>query len=99
MSFGYSYLSSCIGYKWALMPWLINAAQADKFRKSQKSLIIMDASLHMPAEGRDAKQEFLDKHIPGAQFFDIDAFNGDVGGRRDRRWIQVTSDTILTTDI
>ncbi|MHB1949071.1 MAG: sulfurtransferase, partial [Gammaproteobacteria bacterium] len=57
------------------MPWLINAAQVDKFRKSQKSLIILDASLHMPATGRDAKQEFQDKHIIGAQFFDIDAFS------------------------
>lgn len=56
------------------MPWLINASQADKFRKSQKSLIILDASHHLPATGRDAKQEFLDKHIIGAQFFDIDEF-------------------------
>lgn len=57
------------------MPWLINAAQADKFRKSQKSLIILDASLHMPTENRDAKKEFEEKHITGAQFFDIDAFS------------------------
>lgn len=55
------------------MPWLINAAQVDKFRKSQKSLIILDASLHMHNSGRDAKQEFEAKHIVGAQFFDIDA--------------------------
>lgn len=63
------------------MSWLINAAQADKFRKSQKSLIMLDASLHMPAENRDAKQEFEEKHIVGAQFFDITAFsdpNSDV---------------------
>lgn len=57
------------------MSWLINANQVDKFRKSQKSLIILDASHHMPAEGRDAKQEFLDRHIMGAQFFDIDSFS------------------------
>ena len=57
------------------MPWLINAAQVDKFRKSQKSLIILDASLHMHTEPRDAKQEFLDKHLIGAQFFDINAFS------------------------
>lgn len=57
------------------MSWLITAAQADKFRKSQKSLIILDASLHMPNAGRDAKQEFAEKHIPGAQFFDIDVFS------------------------
>jgi thiosulfate/3-mercaptopyruvate sulfurtransferase len=57
------------------MPWLINPAQLDKFRKSQKALIILDASWHMPADGRNAKQEFLDNHIPGAQFFEIDAFS------------------------
>jgi len=55
------------------MSWLINAAQANKFRKSQKSLIIMDATFHLPQSGRDAKQEFLEKHITGAQFFDIAA--------------------------
>jgi thiosulfate/3-mercaptopyruvate sulfurtransferase len=57
------------------MPWLINAAQVDKFRKSQKSLIILDASLHMPATMRNAQKEFEDKHIVGANFFDIDAFS------------------------
>jgi thiosulfate/3-mercaptopyruvate sulfurtransferase len=57
------------------MPWLINAAQVDKFRKSQKALIILDASWHMPTEGRDARAEFLESHIIGAQFFDIDAFS------------------------
>lgn len=57
------------------MSWLINAAQVNKFRKSQKSLIVFDASMHLPAAGRDAKQEFIDKHIPGAQFFDINLFN------------------------
>lgn len=57
------------------MPWLINAAQLDKFRKSQKSLIILDASWHMPSDNRDAKQEFIDKHITSAQFFDITAFD------------------------
>lgn len=55
------------------MPWLINAAQLDKFRKSQKNLVILDASLH--CDKRDARQEFLDKHIIDAQFFDIDAFS------------------------
>ncbi len=56
------------------MPWLINAAQLDKFRKSQKSLVIFDASWHMPDRKRDAEQEFSDKHIIGAQFFNINSF-------------------------
>jgi thiosulfate/3-mercaptopyruvate sulfurtransferase len=57
------------------MPWLINAAQLDKFRKSQKSLIILDATWFMPSENRDASLSFMNKHIAGAQFFDIQAFN------------------------
>jgi thiosulfate/3-mercaptopyruvate sulfurtransferase len=57
------------------MPWLITAAQLDKFRKNQKSLLILDATRHPSSEQRDAKQEFIDKHIPGALFLDIDAFS------------------------
>lgn len=57
------------------MPWLINASQLDKFRKNQKNVIILDASWHLPAEGRNAYEEFLSKHIVGARFFDIDQFS------------------------
>ena len=35
-------------------------------------IAIIDASWHLPTAKRDAKQEFTDAHIPGAQFFDID---------------------------
>ncbi len=35
-------------------------------------LVIIDASWHMPEEGRDAHAEYLGEHIPGAIFFDID---------------------------
>jgi thiosulfate/3-mercaptopyruvate sulfurtransferase len=35
-------------------------------------IAIVDASWHLPAAKRDAKAEFRDGHIPGAQFFDID---------------------------
>jgi thiosulfate/3-mercaptopyruvate sulfurtransferase len=55
------------------MSWLINAAQLDKFRKNQKNLIIFDASLHL--DQRNPKQEFIEKHIIDAQFFDIDFFS------------------------
>jgi thiosulfate/3-mercaptopyruvate sulfurtransferase len=34
--------------------------------------VILDASWHMPSEGRDAYAEYLAEHIPGALFFDID---------------------------
>lgn len=55
------------------MPWLINAQQLDSFRKNQKNLVILDATWYLNEPGK-AKQEFLDKHIPGARFFDINAF-------------------------
>ena len=35
-------------------------------------LVIIDASWHMPDEGKDAHAEYLAEHIPGAVFFDID---------------------------
>lgn len=46
--------------------WLAqNIAQAD--------LVPIDASWLMPALGRNAREEFLASHIPGARFLDIDA--------------------------
>lgn len=56
------------------MAWLINCAQLDKFRKNQKNVVILDASWHLPTEGRSAKQEFLQQHIMGARFLDLDDF-------------------------
>jgi thiosulfate/3-mercaptopyruvate sulfurtransferase len=38
----------------------------------QHDLRIVDASWHMPASGRDGRAEYLDCHIPGAVFLDID---------------------------
>jgi len=72
MWFGYSYLFSFTGSN---MPWLINAAQLDKFRRNQKNLVILDASWHLPHENRNAKEEFLQSHISGARFFDCDEFH------------------------
>jgi thiosulfate/3-mercaptopyruvate sulfurtransferase len=36
------------------------------------SVAIVDASWHLPTTGRNAHAEFLEAHIPGAVFFDID---------------------------
>jgi thiosulfate/3-mercaptopyruvate sulfurtransferase len=36
-------------------------------------LVVVDSSWHMPASGRNGYEEFLDAHIPGARFLDIDA--------------------------
>ncbi len=35
-------------------------------------LVVVDASWHMPNSTRNAQAEYLDGHIPGAVFFDID---------------------------
>lgn len=40
---------------------------------SAPDLTILDASWYLPAEGRDARAEYAETHIPGALFFDIDA--------------------------
>lgn len=40
----------------------------------QADLAVVDCSFFMPADGRDAGQEFREAHIPGARFLDIDAF-------------------------
>jgi thiosulfate/3-mercaptopyruvate sulfurtransferase len=57
------------------MPWLINATQLEKFRKSQKNVVVFDASWHLPGEDRDAKAEFAEQHILGARFLDLDVFH------------------------
>ena len=38
-------------------------------------LIVIDASWHLPNIERDAHAEYLEEHIPGAIFFDIDAIS------------------------
>lgn len=39
---------------------------------SDSNLVVVDASWHMPNAARNAQAEYLDGHIPGAVFFDID---------------------------
>ena len=39
----------------------------------QDDLAILDATMFMPGSGRDGRAEFLDAHIPGARFLDVDA--------------------------
>lgn len=42
-------------------------------RLGTAGLSVVDASWYLPTANRDGKAEFLDGHIPGAVFFDIDA--------------------------
>jgi len=41
----------------------------------QPDLVVVDASWHMPATGRSGRDEYLEAHIPGARFLDIDALS------------------------
>lgn len=36
-----------------------------------EDLVVLDASRHLPAAGRDGRAEFESAHIPGARFFDL----------------------------
>ena len=42
-------------------------------RLGEPEISIVDGSFYLPAQKRNAKQEYLAGHIPGAVFFDIDA--------------------------
>ncbi len=50
---------------------LVSTQWLDEHRQSP-DISVLDCSWHLPTSKRDAKAEFLDQHIPGAQFFDID---------------------------
>src|SRR5579883_2140138 len=41
-------------------------------RLNEPGLGVIDASWHLPTSGRSGVEEFREKHIPGAVFFDID---------------------------
>lgn len=41
-------------------------------RLSEPDLVVVDGSWHLPNAGRNGAQEYLEAHIPGAVFFDID---------------------------
>lgn len=41
-------------------------------RLGEPGLVPVDCSFFMPGSGRDARAEYLDAHIPGARFLDVD---------------------------
>lgn len=53
-------------------PALVDTGWLERNLKND-AIRILDASWHMPAENRDAIADYEAEHIPGAQFFDIDA--------------------------
>jgi|SRR5262245_1224312 thiosulfate/3-mercaptopyruvate sulfurtransferase len=51
--------------------WLVEAGWLAE-RLNAPDIVVLDASLHLPTTGRDAKAEYLAQHIPGALYFDMD---------------------------
>jgi thiosulfate/3-mercaptopyruvate sulfurtransferase len=51
--------------------WLVETQWLAEHLKAP-DVVVLDASLHLPTTGRDPKAEYLQGHIPGALFFDID---------------------------
>lgn len=51
-------------------PFVTTAWLADHI--DDPNLVVVDASWHMPNASRNAQAEYLDGHLPGAVFFDID---------------------------
>ncbi len=51
--------------------WLIDTDELQR-ELDAPDLVVLDASWHMPSAGRNAREEYLAEHIPGALFFDID---------------------------
>ena len=48
-----------------------------KTHLNEDDIRVVDASWHLTATGRDARQEFAEAHIQGAVFFDIDEFSAE----------------------
>ncbi len=52
--------------------WLVETSWlADNLGRAD--IVVLDGSMHLPTSGRNAFKEYEGAHIPGAQFFDIDA--------------------------
>jgi thiosulfate/3-mercaptopyruvate sulfurtransferase len=51
--------------------WLIETDELAR-ELDAPDLVVIDASWYMPGEGKNAHAEYLEEHIPGALFFDID---------------------------
>jgi thiosulfate/3-mercaptopyruvate sulfurtransferase len=45
---------------------------AQELRALSRGIKVVDASLYLPSANRNARNEYLSRHLPGAGFFDID---------------------------
>ncbi|GAA6071832.1 3-mercaptopyruvate sulfurtransferase [Tachysurus ichikawai] len=57
-------VKALVGAKWL--------AEAIKNKRVGPSLRVLDASWYLPTLKRNAREEFTQRHVPGASFFDID---------------------------
>lgn len=51
--------------------WLVSTDWLEQ-HLSAPDIVVVDGSFYLPSVNRNARQEYLDAHIPGAVFFDID---------------------------
>lgn len=58
-----------------MLPQPLVTTQELEDRLNEPVLVVFDASWYLPTSGRDARQEFVAGHIPGARYFDIDALS------------------------
>ncbi|TFK41401.1 Rhodanese-like domain-containing protein [Crucibulum laeve] len=54
------------------VPLLLSPTQVSDLAKSSTPVSILDATWFMPGSPRNARNEYLAKHLPGAQFLDLD---------------------------
>ena len=53
-------------------PLVLSPSEVSQLAQSS-DVAFLDASWHMPNSPRNAAKEFVEKHISGARFFDLDA--------------------------
>lgn len=60
-------------------PWLVSTEWLEA-HLAAPDIVAVDGSFYLPAMNRNARQEYLDAHIPGAVFFDIDKIADTTSG-------------------
>ena len=60
------------------MNWMDDLASTQWLADHLAHVVPVDSNWFMPSSGRDAHAEFLEAHIPGARFLDIDAVSDKV---------------------
>lgn len=56
--------------------WLIETDELERELEAP-DIVVIDATWYLPAEAKNAREDYLAEHIPGAVFFDIDEIADD----------------------